>query len=1018
MKLRRSTLVVLPAVASMAVLGWFALSQPTGRAAQAKGDGAKPFGIDKRVPWTASKVKGSPEAPYPFRAEMAFPHLAFDFPLDLVMAPGTNRWFVAQQFGKIHSFPNDPKCKQADLAIDLAKEVKTAKDEPNSDGVDQLYALVFHPKFQTNRYCYVCYVLKNKTPAKGGLPNGSRISRFTVTDTNPPRLDPASEKIIITWLEGGHNGCCLKFGKDGYLYISTGDGTGPSPPDGLDTGQDVSDLLSCILRIDVDHTDPGKNYAVPKDNPFIKLAGARPEIWAYGLRNPWRMSIDRLTGDLWVADVGWEKWEMIYRIQKGGNYGWSVMEGPQMVRPEAKKGPTPILPPQFSFPHTEAASITGGFVYRGKKFPELYGTYLCGDWETRRVWGTKFDGDKVVSHKVLTQTGQRVVGFGEDADGELFYLDHDPKSGVWHLVRNEEPDHSKDFPRKLSDTGLFADTAKHQVAPGVVPYSVNAPQWQDGAVGERFIALPTTSTAFLHEQPQSQPKTMFQSQYFFPKDGVLVKTNRLEMERGKPASAKRIETQILHYDGNNWNGYTYRWNEQQTDAMLVASTGDSQTFKIKDAKAPGGEREQTWHFFGRAQCLQCHNPWAGYNLAFTPAQLDRDHGYGDITDNQLRTLEHVDILAHGGKVNEKIKLAKKYWQPLVNPYDTALGVTPRARSYLQVNCAHCHQFGAGGAAQIDLRFSIPLAEMKAVDLPPIQGDFGMAGAAIVAPGDPFRSVLFYRISTLGKGRMPHIGSHLVDPVGLQLIHDWIKQMPVHQGENMQLAELISLAKNKQNPPQQDTIIKLLLQNPGGALLVVKAFDDDRLPAALQEKIVKHAQADCPAHIRDLFERFIPDSQKIKRLGDLIDPQVILKLTGKANAGEQLVMATSSMQCLNCHKINGKGTELGPDLSKIGGKLNRNKLLDSLLYPSKEIEPKYVAHTVVLGNGKIYTGLVAEKTAKEIALLDAATKKTIRLSLADVDQIIPQKTSLMPEGLLRDLTAQQAADLLAYLEGLK
>src|SRR5205823_674238 len=214
--------------------------------------------------------------------------------------------------------------------------------------------------FEKNRYCYVCYILAGKNGAE--LADGTRISRFKLTDTDPPRIDPKSETIIITFLAGGHNGCDIHFGNDGYLYISTGDGTGPNPPDGRDTGQDISDLLSSILRIDVDRTENGKQYAIPPDNPFIKTPQARPEVYACGLRNPFRMSFDRATGDLWVGDVGWELWEMIHKVQKGGNYGWSVKEGPLEIRPNGKRGPTPILPPTIALPHTEAASITGGYV--------------------------------------------------------------------------------------------------------------------------------------------------------------------------------------------------------------------------------------------------------------------------------------------------------------------------------------------------------------------------------------------------------------------------------------------------------------------------------------------------------------------------------------------------------------------------------------------------------------------------------------------------------------------------------
>jgi putative heme-binding domain-containing protein len=999
---------------------------------QEKNDkGAKPYGIAKRVPWTTSRIKGSPESPLPYRAEMAFPHVAFDFPLDIVTAPGSGRFFVAEQFGKVWSFSIDAKTKKKDLCIDLGKDLQTVQKEKDADGVDQLYGIVFHPNFKQNRYCYLCYVLKRKK-ANVVLPNGSRVSRFTVTKTDPPRLDPASEKIIITWLDGGHNGGCLKFGPDGCLYISTGDGTGPFPPDGLDTGQDISDLLSSILRIDVDHSDAGKNYRVPPDNPFVKLKGARPEVYAYGLRNPWRMSFDRVAGDLWVGDVGWEKWEMIYRIKKGGNYGWSVMEGPQMVRPNAKVGPTPILPPNLALPHTESASVTGGFVYRGKKYPDLVGTYLCGDWETRKVWGAKFDGDKLVSNRVLAQTGQRVVAFGENEGGELYYLDHDPKSGVWHLVPNQEEDHSKDFPRKLSETGLFSDTAKHKPAGGVIPFSINAMQWIDHAEAERFIALPGTSTLIFYQEPQQVPKSMFQSRYFFPKDAVLVKTITLRMTQEDPDSERRVETQVLHFDGTNWNGYTYQWDDQQTDAVLVPATGASKIFKVKDVGAPAGSREQTWHFFGRGQCLQCHNPWAGYNLAFTPSQLDREQKYGAIKDSQLRTLEHIGILAHGGKDKTAIKLAKPYWKPLVNPFPVLAGmssVEDRARSYLQVNCAHCHQFGAGGTAQIDLRYDIPLKDMRVAYKHPIQGEFGIPEASIVAPQSPDKSVLFYRMATLGKGRMPHIGSYNVDEPGLHLIESWIDSLEDKSGKakihlvftrQETIGAIKKLGEIKDLLQQQEQI-KSWLKDPTNALMVVRAFEDrfvqHKLPPDLRQKFIHHAMKDSPATVRDLFERFIPDAEKIKRLGDVIDPQDILKLTGAAANGKKLFFGAGS-QCLKCHRVGSEGQTVGPELTKIGTKLKRAKLLDKLLFPSKNIDPKYLVHTVAMLDGRIYVGQIVEKTAKELVLREVANLKEYRLPLAGVQETFAQKTSLMPEGMLRDLAAQEAADLLAYLESLK
>ena len=197
----------------------------------------------RRAAWTTSRVKGSPEPPLPYTTQRAFPKLKFKQCLDIAQVPGGKRFFIAEQGGKVYSFPNDPSVEQADLVADLAQDV---------DGLRSVYAITFHPKFQSNRYIFVCYL---KT---ANQPDGSHIARFTVRDTNPPTIDPASRTELFTWWSGGHNGCCLKFGPDGYLYVSTGDGAPANPPDGKQAGQDITNLRSCILRIDVDHADGGK----------------------------------------------------------------------------------------------------------------------------------------------------------------------------------------------------------------------------------------------------------------------------------------------------------------------------------------------------------------------------------------------------------------------------------------------------------------------------------------------------------------------------------------------------------------------------------------------------------------------------------------------------------------------------------------------------------------------------------------------------------------------------------------
>jgi glucose/arabinose dehydrogenase len=446
-----------------------------------------------RVPWTSSKITGTPEPPPPYTVGLAFPNLKFEFPVVLTAAKGTNRLFLGDLKGRIFSFPDDPAVKKADLALEIGKLHPDLR---------MFYGLTFHPQFDKNRFVYLCYVRQND------VPNGSAVARFVMSRTEPPVIEPGSERVILTFWSGGHNGGCLDFGSDGYLYISTGDGAGPSPPDPKVTGQDCSDLLSSILRIDVDHPAGGEAYSIPRDNPFVGLPGVRPEIWAFGFRNPWKMSVDRSTGDLWVGDVGWELWELIHKVKRGGNYGWSVMEGPQPVHVEGQRGPTAILPPLKAHPHSEAASITGGYVYRGKRLPELKGAYVYGDYQTGIIWGLRCQGDSVTWQKELARTPLHLVAFGETRDGELYLVDHDRTHQIYKLVRNSPASVTHDFPRRLSQTGLFTSTRDHQPAPGVLPYEVNSELWADGASASRLLAVPGIARIGIDDHETGSSRTV------------------------------------------------------------------------------------------------------------------------------------------------------------------------------------------------------------------------------------------------------------------------------------------------------------------------------------------------------------------------------------------------------------------------------------------------------------------------------------------------------------------------------
>jgi uncharacterized repeat protein (TIGR03806 family) len=746
----RLLLLSIPLTAVLVLLAWTSHAEDV--------PAPKTVGLDKRVLWTASKVKGSPEPPEPYRSEVAFPKLKFFEPLDLAPQPGSNRFFVAQRKGKIFSFVNDPKTEQADLVLELKKTV---------------YGITAYPDFDKNGYLYVTYIDDDTKET----PSGSRLARFTVSRDNPPKCDPKSEKLIFDWPNGGHNGGCLKFGPDGFLYIGTGDGSGIA--DGLETGQDVSDVLAAMLRIDVDHPDPGKSYGIPKDNPFVGMKGARPEIWAYGLRQPWRYSFDKKTGDLWCGEVGQDLWEMVYRIQKGGNYGWSVMEGTHPFRPERRRGPTPILPPVVEHPHSDFRSLIGGYVYRGTRLPELEGTYIYGDFDTGRIWGLRHNGKQVMWHKELTKTHLRVVTFGQDDAGEIFHVDF-AGGQIHRLVPTPKKAEGPPFPRKLSETGLFESTKDLKPAPGLIPYSVNAQLWSDGASKERYLAIPGDGKIEYNAVEYPQPSPGAPRGWKFPDGTVIVKTFFLDMENGNPASRKRLETRLLHfekfegteeYGDQYWRGYTYIWNDEGTDATLCDASGADRPLTIKDKAAPGGERKQTWHFPSRAECTLCHTMPAKYTLGVNTLQLNKDHDYGHgQVANQLRTLEHLGIFTqHLPELPEKLPR-------LVDYEDEKQSLDARARSYLHANCAHCHMKWGGGNAEFLLLATLDIKDTGTLNTKPGQGTFDLRDPRIIVPGDPDRSLVAYRMSKLGLGRMPHVASNVVDEKGLRLIRDWIKQL--------------------------------------------------------------------------------------------------------------------------------------------------------------------------------------------------------------------------------------------------
>ena len=358
--------------------------------------------------------------------ERAFENLIFDRPIVVTHAnDGSNRLFIAEQEGIIKVIPNDQDVEEADVFLDIDKRV-VYKDNQNEEG---LLGFAFHPNYKQNGEFFVYYTTADAE-------HTSVISRFKVSKDDPNTADPDSEEEIMRipqpfW---NHNGGTIVFGPDGFLYIGLGDGGLANDPQGH--GQNLLTLLGSILRIDVDRKADGNNYAIPKDNPFINTrvpAGrrgetqpARPEIFAYGLRNVWRMAFDRETGKLWAGDVGQNLWEEINIIEKGGNYGWNVREATHWFYPlgnDAKRDD--MIDPIWEYHHDIGKSITGGNVYRGKRVPELVGKYVYADYVTGRFWALEYDdnsGKAVANYSLVSpEPPLPVMSFGEDEEGDVYF---------------------------------------------------------------------------------------------------------------------------------------------------------------------------------------------------------------------------------------------------------------------------------------------------------------------------------------------------------------------------------------------------------------------------------------------------------------------------------------------------------------------------------------------------------------------------------------------------------------------
>lgn len=353
----------------------------------------------------------------------------FDRPIHLDHHPADPEvYYVVEQYGRIFRIPRDGAKRDRVLFLDWSKRCLHPKSPVAGNNEEGLLGFAFDPAFAKNGFVYLYYSAKTgeQKSRRSGKMFPRRASVISRLATKDGVADPGSELEILKIPQpyGNHNGGTIVFGPDEMLYVALGDGGLANDPH--QHGQNLNTLLGSILRIDVRGAEPGQPYRIPQDNPFAARNRARGEIWAYGLRNPWRINFDRKTGDLWCADVGQNIWEEVDRIVKGGNYGWNKMEGTHPFPPGAKPVTVGVIPPVIEYHHRDGISITGGQVYRGEEMPELVGHYIYADYVSGRLWALKEDRQEGKHHnRLLVRRAGAVASFAEGPSGELFILRYD-----------------------------------------------------------------------------------------------------------------------------------------------------------------------------------------------------------------------------------------------------------------------------------------------------------------------------------------------------------------------------------------------------------------------------------------------------------------------------------------------------------------------------------------------------------------------------------------------------------------
>ncbi|MDR3456313.1 MAG: PQQ-dependent sugar dehydrogenase [Verrucomicrobiae bacterium] len=736
-----------------------------------------------RVPNTS--LTNLPPAPpqFGYAVNNAFPSVSLTQPVCLASPPQeTNRLFILEKTGAIVVITN------------LASPTRTVFMSLSvlSDSESGLLGLAFHPGYATNGYFYV-FSSRQFTTSQG-TGRHQVISRFQVTSTNANVALPATEQILIQQFDnaGNHNGGDLHFGSDGYLYASVGD-EGAQYNGSLNAQVITNMFFSAILRLDVDkrpgnllpnpHPANSTNYFIPADNPFVGVTSfngktfnatnVRTEFFSIGYRNPWRFSIDPVTGFIYVGDVGQDLYEEVDVITNGANCGWAYYEGLHLAAPlypsqnTLLTNPPPgLVFPIQEYPHSGTAGYTGnavigGLVYRGNRITQLYGAYVFTDNGSGNVWMLRYDGNNTIPFQLITSAASPTAIGTDPRNGDVLICQLN-NGQIGRLDYNATVTGAP-LPPTLAATGAFTNLTTLAPAAGIVSYDINVPFWSDNAVKSRWFSVPNPNLT-IGFNPNAN--------WSFPTGTVWIKHFELELTNGVAASRKRLETRFIVRNTNGVYGITYRW-DSLTNATLVPEAGTNDTLVINDG---GILRTQVWHYPSRSECLACHSVAGGYGLGFNTAQLNRDLTYGTLTTNQISALSAAGYFSAPVTNDVHSLLA------LAAATNTAYSLEFRTRSFLAANCSQCHQ--PGGAAQRaswDARITTPTSAAGLINAKPAN-NLGNTNKLIIVPQSPTNSILLTRISTRDLGvlpsiQMPPLASNLTNAAATQLITDWINSLP-------------------------------------------------------------------------------------------------------------------------------------------------------------------------------------------------------------------------------------------------